>query len=646
MKKNPHGCTRLLSPIRLGALDVANRIVLAPMDTEFTAADGSVTDLYTAFLRERAAGGAGMILTEFSAVDAEQMMSSLGCYSGRLKAGLNRLVDAVSPWGARIFLQIAHHGGQALQTLTGQRPVAPSEIASPLYTHLPRALTRDEVLQLIEKFVDAAARAQAAGFDGVEVHGAYDYLIGQFISPHCNHRADDFGGSFERRLQFPAAIIAGIRDRCGSDFPVGFKFSAVEDLPGGSDREEGVRIARWAESQGVVYVHVAVTASRVDLTNLSTLYSNADTHSAIGAQIREAIRVPVILTACSRTPEEAERVIADGKADLVAIGRSFLADPAWGTRAAAGTPPRPCILCNRCHQRIMRSRAIHCTVNPRLGEDEGTTTPLTRQAKSVTVVGGGPAGLAAAFAAVDRGHRVTVLEQGSRVGGNLVYAAAHSFKYPMGELLAYYEAKLEASDIDVRLLGTASPDGLMAQPSDVIILAIGARPMLPDVPGITGHQVLLPTDPKVLDAALPPRVVVVGAGLVGLETALHLAEHGKQVDVIDKLDEARLLADEATYVRAHLLTQLAAHGVGLHTGRKLVCIDQHRVRCESAATGEGEEFAADTVVLALGYVPKTELADELRQRSPKAMVISVGDCRRVGNLYTAIQQGHQVGSHL
>lgn len=645
-KKSSQRCRSLLSSIRIGQLEVTNRIVLAPMDTEFTAADGSVTDRYVAFLGERAAGGAGMILTEFSAVDAEQMMSSLGSYSGRLKAGLNRLVDAVAPWRSKLFLQLAHHGGQALVAMTGQRPVAPSEISCPLYTHVPRALSRDEILGLIEKFVEAGVRAKAAGFDGVEVHGAYDYLIGQFLSPHCNRRSDDFGGTFAGRTHFASAIIDGIRGRCGSEFPIGFKFSAYEDLPGGLSLEEGERIAQWAESRGVAYVHVAVTSSRVDLSNLSTLYSNSAEHEKIATRIRAKVHVPVIVTACSRTTDDAERLLTSGAADLVAVGRAFLADPAWGRSAVSGASPRPCILCNRCHQRIMNSRAIRCTVNPRLGEDEGTPSPPSCTPRDVTIVGCGPAGLAAAFAAAERGHRIRMFEKRDRVGGNLVFAAAHSFKHPMKELLMYYEAQLRRYPIDLRLQVDCSVGSLLAEPAAVIVVATGSRPLLPAIQGAEGAHIYQATHPSVLDAELPEEVVVVGAGLVGLETALHLAEHGRRVTVVEKLAQGDVLADEATYVRDHLMARLDECGVRLLFGQLLLGVAADHVTCLNPETGTRVDLRSDAVVLALGYVSDTTLYDDLRLRSPAAEVIAVGDCRQIGNLYSAIQNGHQIGCRI
>ncbi len=635
----------LFSPITIGNLTLRNRVVLAPMDTELTAPDGGVTDRYVAFLRERARGGAGLILTEFSAVDEAQMMSSLGSYSGRLKAGLNRLVEAVEPFGSRMFLQLAHHGGQALTSMTGKRPVAPSEIDSPIYTHRPRALEHDEVLDLVRRFVDAAQRAQQAGFHGVEVHAAYNYLIGQFISPHCNRRQDDFGGSFDGRMRFPGAVIQGIRRVCGAEYPIGFKFSAYEELPDGLTLEEGRRVAAWAQSQGVAYVHVAVTSSRADLTNLSTLYSSSARHTEIGRAIRDTAQVPVILTACCRTPDEAEHLLVAGTCDLVAVGRPFLADPHWARKAQAGQLGRPCILCNRCHQRIMTSREIRCTVNPALGSDEGRPARPAPKARQVVIVGAGPAGMSAALAATERGHHVTLFEERSTVGGNLALAASHDFKRPVKELLTYFQERLSAAPIDVRL-GTAFTANRLKKTPDVLVVAVGATPVVPKVPGIPAAHVVQATDTAVLEASLCDPVVVAGAGLVGLETALHLARGGRSVCVIEKRKDEDVFRNEATYIRDHLFARLETLGVALLFGHELAKVERDTILCQIADQATSRILPCRTLVLALGYAPSRALLEEVASYASQVEVLAVGDCSQTGNLYTAIHDGHEIGSRI
>ncbi len=637
MSDNP-----LLHPIHIGALELKNRIALAPMDTELTAPDGSVTDRYVAFLRERARGGAGLLFTEFSAIDQDQMMSSLGSYSGRLKAGLNRLVEAVEPYGSRVFLQLAHHGGQALTALTGRRPVAPSEIECPLYTHRPRALTEDEIETLIERFVDAAVRASEAGFHGVEVHGAYDYLIGQFTSPACNQRSDRFGGSFENRMRFAGSIIEGIRRRCGAAYPIGFKFNIYEELPRGLTLEDGIIIARWAEEQGVVYAHVAVTAARANLTHLSTLYSDNKELEAMTATIRKALHIPVIATACARRPEDARRLLDESTADIVAVGRGFLADPSWANKTGDTAALRPCILCNRCHQRIMTSRTIHCTVNPHLGEDEGKEVVRTSSSKTVVVVGAGPAGVSASLSAEARGHRVHLYEREQRIGGNLVAAAHHAFKGPMRELLFFYEREIARSKIELTLGAVPSTETILTLSPDVIVVATGGRPFVPPIPGTNLDNVLSPTDQKVLDGQIPKEVIVAGAGLVGLETALHLSHAGCQVTVIDTITQEQVLSTEATYVKSHLLERLEETGTELRCGLRITGITRGGLTC-SDRTGAERTLACEAIVLALGYVPADEMTQKLREAFPHTGVIPIGDCRNVGNLYTAIQHGHQVG---
>jgi len=249
---------KLFEPIKLGSLTLKNHLALAPMDTELSGLHGEVTRDIIIYYTARAAGGVGLIITEFTAVDEIHRLTSPSMYSDRFIAGWSTLVEKLHSFGTGVILQIAHHGGRALERITGTKPVAPSAVASPIYPEVPRELTRDEIKDLIAKLVRAAERAKAAGFDGVEIHAGHGYLIGEFISPHTNRRTDEYGGSLENRLRFPVEILKRIRESLGSDFVVGFKFSAYEAVEGGIDVQQAVDIARYMEAQGVDYLHVSV----------------------------------------------------------------------------------------------------------------------------------------------------------------------------------------------------------------------------------------------------------------------------------------------------------------------------------------------------------------------------------------------------
>lgn len=627
---------KIFEPIKVGAMVVKNRLALAPMDTELSGFCGEVTDKLISYYSERAAGGVGLIIVEFTAVDGEQRLTSPGIFSDRFISGWSRLVEKVHAYGVKIILQIAHHGGRALERVTGVRPVAPSAISSPLYDGIPRELTKEEIEVLIAKFVRAAERAKAAGFDGVEIHGGHGYLIGQFLSPYTNRRGDEHGGAFENRMRFPIEILRRARDRLGRDFVIGFKFSAYECLDGGIDIELAKRIAKHMEEQGIDYLHVSVLSfplPEARYPSVPPIYTRRPPLVELAAQIKSQVRVPVITVGGFGELEEVQQALESGAADIVALGRALIADPKLPNKWRYGGIPRPCIRCNRCHTRIMEQTTIRCAVNPEAGR-EGEELPPAPRVKRVAVVGGGPAGVMAAVTAAQRGHTVFLFEERNCLGGKIIAAAKPTFKRPLKQFLNFLEVYVRKSGVKVELGVHATPEVIEVLSPDLVILATGGKE----------HTLPFETTMGAIAAFEHPdelgkKVLIVGAGMVGCELALFLDELGKDVFLVDKLQEQQLMPDEHYFNRYILLEEVKRSGVEFRPGIEV------RVR-QGKAELAGEEIDIDSVINATGFEPDEELAARYRESFGDDRILPIGDAKKPGNIYTAVQEAYLVASCL
>jgi len=627
---------KAFQPIKVGAITLKNRLALAPMDTELSGYNGEVTDDLIAYYVERARGGVGLIIVEFTAVDAKQRMTSPAIFSDRFISGWARLVEKVHAYGAKTVLQIAHHGGRALERVTGVRPVAPSAVRSPIYEGVPRELGKEEVEDLIVKFVRAAERAKAAGFDGVEIHGGHGYLVGQFVSPHTNQRHDEFGGTFENRMRFPVEILRQTRASVGDDFVIGFKFSAYESLEGGIDTELAKRIAAYMEGQGVDYLHVSVLSFPLPETrypSVPPIYTPRPPLVELAAQIKAQVKVPVITVGGFGSLEEVEEVLKRGAADIVALGRALIADPELPNKWRHGGLPRPCIRCNRCHTRIMEQKILRCAVNPKAGR-EGEIVSRVSQAKRIAVVGGGPAGITAAVIAAQRGHKVHLFEERNYIGGKVVAGSRPVFKRPLKQFLEFLNSWVRSNPVALELGVRATPEVIDELSPDLVFLATG------------GKQRALPFDTTIdsLTAFEHPdelgkRVLIVGAGMVGCELALFLKRLGKDVLLVDKLREQQLMPDEHYFNKYILLEEVKRARVGFYPGTDVQLEGKE-------AKLAGQIVEVDSVVNAAGFEPDTELANRYRGIFGEDRVLVIGDTRKPGNIYTAVQEGYLTASCL
>lgn len=620
-------------------MEVRNRIVMPPMATGFASGDGSVTDRQVAYYEERARAGPGLIIVEISCIDApvgRGLARQICIDRDAFIPGLARLASAIKRHGARAAIQLHHAGRQTSSRITGLKPVAPSPIPG-REGEMPEELTIEGIKRLVDRFAQAARRAKEAGFDGVEVHGAHGYLVGQFLSPLSNKRQDEYGGSLENRARFLVEVIRAIRSEVGRDYPVWCRLSAVElNVEGGITLEETKTVARLAEEAGADAIHVSAHAAGV--ARRPPMAQPPGAFVEYAEAIKKAVTVPVI--AVGRiTPEIGEEALRQGRADFVAMGRQLLADAHTVEKIASGRLEdiRPCLRCFYCLDSVGRRKGngVGCTVNPTLGREREWAPLPAGKKKRVVVVGGGPGGMQAAVVAAQRGHEVVLFEQAEELGGQLILAAKPPFKDTIETYRQYLIGQVRKLGVGVRLRQKFTPDLLSELKPDVVILATGVRPFIPDIPGVRGENVLLASQ-VLCGAVTGRRVAIIGGELVGCETALYLLDRGKQVTIMRR--GARLATRVNRSLREPMLERLRVKGATILTGVEYEEISSDGVMIKDSA-GNRRMVGADTVVLATGARPDDELAKLLKGKVPK--LVRVGDCVMPRGIREAVEEGYR-----
>lgn len=639
---------RLLEPIRLGPLLLRNRMVLSPMQVDFNGPDGSVTDRTVAYYAERAAGGAGLVVVEATDVDfpvGRITPNQLRADDDRFIPGLRRLAQAIQREGAKAFLQLQHAGRRTSSALTGQRPVAPSALSNHM-GETPKELTAAEIAVLVARFAAAAARAEMAGFDGVEIHGGHGYLVAQFLSPTYNRRRDEYGGTVENRCRFLLEVIAEIRRRIGRGFPVSCRLSAVEyevveeirQLAGGLTLDETREVARRAAEAGVVGIDVSATL--VGVARQHPMSWPEGQLIPYAEAIRREVTVPVSVTA-RIGPVLAETALREGRIDLVRFGRQLLADPHLPRKLAEGraADAAPCIYCSDCLDPALRRPEAVCAINAGLGrEGLGGINGIGRAAvrRVVLVAGGGPAGLEAARVAALRGHEVHLFERSAVLGGQMRLASKPPEARQTWEAFLHYLVRqVEQLGVDVRLGEELGADAVRTWSPDAVIVATGARAAEPPISGLESARVLRAAE-VLAGAATGERVVVVGGERVGCETALRLAEEGRRVSLVARRPELATKVNAA--LRAHLVWAVKARGIAVTTGAEAVEATPGGLVVRDG-WGERRTLPADTIVLATGAAPDDRLAADLADLGSR--VLRAGDCNRPRGLRESIEEAYQ-----
>ena len=479
---------RLFEPVRIGSRQARNRIMRLATTTN-TGENGAATERTVALYRRIARGGAGVVVTESMRVHPSNAgrQHAMLLYRKEIVPGLQRVAEAVRAEGALFLVQLNHggrqHHGNEIPTLW-----APSAIACPHSGGVPHEMTKAEIADVVQGFATAALHARQAGCDGVEIHGAQGHLIQEFVSPFSNRRQDDYGGDLENRLRFAREIIAAVREKVGRDFIVGYRMGVEEFTPGGITAEESKEAARrLAAMDSIDYLSLAQG-------NFNTLDAHLpDSHypqlafTDLHAQIKAAVPgVPVVTCSRIQMPEQAEGLIAAGKADIIGLCRALIADPEWPEKALHGRSEdiRRCICCNRCWSGVVANRRLACTVNPTVGfEIEMPALARSDRPKRVVVIGGGPGGLEAARTAAERGHRVTLFEKSRKLGGKLAFVDHYQPYHESGYVVAYLSRQVEKLGVDVRMATEATRELVAAENPDVVIVATGAKMYAPTVAG-------------------------------------------------------------------------------------------------------------------------------------------------------------------
>ncbi|MCW2241718.1 oxidoreductase [Azospirillum canadense] len=634
----------LFSPGRLRGLLLPNRLVMAPMESNMAAEDGAVSDAMLAYYAARAAGGVGMVIVEYACVDRPLGLGGspqLAIDDDSLIESHRRLTTSIAAHGARSCLQLFHAGRQTLRRFTGgQAPVAASAIACRVYREDPREITAAEIEDLVEKFGRAAARAIAAGYDAVEIHGAHGYLIGGFLSGAANRRTDGYGGSLDNRLRFPLAVVSAVRRGAG-EAPVIFRLSAEEFVEGGTTLEEAVEMAPRLVAAGADALHVSTgTAERMD-RNVDPVSAPQGWRIPLAKRLRAVAGVPVLTVGVIRQPEVAERAVADGSADFVALGRALLADPQWPEKARRGAVAdiRPCTSCNWCVDQLLAHKRLGCAENPRTGRETEPPILRTGDGRAAAVVGGGPGGMVAALLLQDAGFRVTLFEKADRLGLGLVASATPPGKDKFFWYRDYLVRQLERSGVALRLNSDAGVADILALRPALAVIATGAtNRRLPAaetgaVPVGFAHDVL--TGAATLGDG---PVVIVGSGETGCECAEYVAESGRDVLLVSRSPERRL-ARRAQYVyRRQLVGRLESNPrIRIETGVEIAAIGHDHVILRDRE-GKDHRRAAGQMLLALGRTPDNGLADALRAAGLPTHVI--GDSREVGRIGDAVHDAY------
>lgn len=631
---------------KIGALTLKNRVILPPMGTLFAADGGFVSQRLIDYHVARAKGGCGMNIVEVSAVHPSTKGSrNVGIYDDLFMPGLKKLSAAIQDAGGKACIQLWHAGRQTNSRVTGMPIVAPSPIPCPVCREMPVELTLAEIAELVEAYGDAALRARQAGFDAVEVHGAHGYLIAQFMSAYSNQRQDEYGGPMANRARFALEVIKNIRDKIGRDYPVLYRLSADEYVTNGLTVEDTKMIVKMIEKAGVDAVHVSAGVYESLASVIPPLDLPATSHQENIAAVKSIAAIPVIAAIRINDPVLADRIIGDGKADFVAVGRGQLADPEFCNKAQAADFDSiiKCIGCNQgCVDRLfIQGLPVCCLRNPATGQERAYALQPAAQKKKILVVGGGPAGLEAASTLQRRGHQVILIEKDSRLGGQFFLAGAAPMKREMAEAALQMGRIAERQGVDIRLNTPFTRELAFEINPDEIIVATGATPMVPKIPGSDKPHVATAHDVLEGWASTGDSVAVIGGGLIGIEVAELLRSQRKKVTLIELL---KSIANGLGLTRKpQAIKFLKDHKVTVLVNAKCLEIKDHSVILEQ--NGETREIGGvDSVVMAVGVKPDHAVQERLKDMGYRYHII--GDAREAGKALDAIWEGAAIGREL
>lgn len=653
----------LSSPLKIGRMVLKNRIVMPPMNTNFSNENGAVTPQMTEYFVRRAKGGAGMIVVEAASVVpyAKNHGVQPMLYDEKYVPEYAKMVERIHRYGAKASIEIVHYGSEA--TVPGPKYSASDVSGLPGVEVTP--LTLDKIMEIEDQFAETAYLAKMAGFDAITLHGTHGYLIAQFMSPLYNKRTDEYGGSLENRLRFLKEIVEKCRKRLGQDFPIMVRISTDEYIEGGRTIEETIQIAKELEKMGIAAIDLSCCVPSTYIFSIApgTLPGMKGLQKENAKAIKEAVNIPIIIAGGIRDPYVGEEYLQEGVADLIVYGRAQIADPDFANKALSGKAEeiRPCLSCLTCLYSLDEMHCLRCAVNPEAGREyELKNCPEKAENKKMVVLGAGPAGMEAACQASKRGYDVTLIEKQDHLGGSLLPASTPPGKSDMKKLIKWYEGELERSGVDVRTSTNYTQEVDQALKPDVLINATGAE-FSRMIAGSDKTNVITAIEALNHPENVGENVVIIGGGNTGCETAEFLSDGTREI----KITRAKDFSGELEYEempleggKNHKVTiveffpqagtklggmhkpimdiKLQTAGVRIMTSTKVTQIyDDSRVDVENLITGEKETLNADTVILAGGMRP---VAAEIVSTAEKK--VSIGDNKAVGKIETAIYDGY------
>ena len=624
-----HNFPNMFSPINIGTVTVPNRFVVPPMGNNFANTDGSMSERSAAYYEARAKGGFGLITIESTVVykEAKGGPRKPCLFSDEVVPSFKRVADACHAYGAKVSIQLQHAGPEGNSKLTGYPLKAASAIAPSAGREIPEAMPTEEVYRLIECYGDAARRAQLAGIDMVEVHCAHGYLVSTFISARTNKRTDEFGGCFENRMRLPRLIIENIRKKTGGNMPILCRINARDEGDGGVDVHDAAAIAAYLEQVcGVDAIHVTRSIHIHDEFMWAPNITHGGFNAELGAEIKRAVSVPVILVGRFTEPQYAELLVKQGRADLIAFGRQSIADPELPNKARNGQLEKltPCIACLLgCVPNMLQGRPITCAMNPCVGREAELKPAEVR--KNVVVIGGGPGGMYAARLCALRGHSVTLLEKDAELGGHFLVASYPPGKGEISGAIRSFIVNCREAGVDIRTGTEATPELVASLKPDAIIIATGSVPLRLPIPGLDSCGCSTAEDVLTGKADTGKRVLVVGGGMVGCECVEFLTEREHIVDMVEM--KPVIGEDIVPEARKYIMANLEKHKVTQRVNARVKQFYADGVDFTDTVTGEDAAMRGyDSVVLAMGYRSNNTLEEQLKDLAPQ--VIMIGEARQ------------------